>query len=172
MKGDFNSNKAKIKAKAESDEAKVRMKVNDGWVEGVAKPETTLLQFLRDNGFTEVKKSCEEGECGACTVILDGKAVPSCLVLAKQADGGEVLTVKNEGDELLDRLKEAFVKYEALQCGFCTPGMLMTARWFLEKNPNPTREKIKDVISGNLCRCTGYKKVIDAIEHASRSLKA
>ncbi|RLC71577.1 MAG: (2Fe-2S)-binding protein [Chloroflexi bacterium] len=145
----------------------IRVKVNDRWVVGLVESSTTLLQFLRDNGHTEVKRGCDEGECGVCTVLLDGKAVPSCLILAVQADGREVTTVKKEGDPLLTALKEAFVSYEALQCGFCTPGMLMTARWLLSENPRPSREEIRDALSGNLCRCTGYQKIVEAIEKVS-----
>jgi len=145
----------------------VRIMINDNWVTGLVKPDTTLLQFLRDNGFTEVKKGCGEGECGACTVLLSGKAVPSCLVLVSQADGKEVSTIRKQGDQLLEALKEAFVTYEAVQCGFCSPGMIMTARWLLSENPRPNREEIRDAVSGNLCRCTGYQKIVDAIEYVS-----
>lgn len=145
----------------------IKVKVNDKWVTGLVKPSTTLLQFLRDSGFTEVKKGCGEGECGACTVLLQGKAVTSCLVLALQADGREVVTVQKEDDQLLEGLKEAFVKCGAVQCGFCSPGMVMTARWLLAENPRPNREEIREALSGNLCRCTGYQKIVDAIESAS-----
>ena len=145
----------------------IKVKVNDEWVTGLVKSSTTLLRFLRDNVFTEVKKGCGEGECGACTVLLDGKAVTSCLVLALQADGREVTTVKKKDDQLLEALKDAFVRYEAVQCGFCSPGMLMTARWLLVENPKPNREEIRDALSGNLCRCTGYQKIVDAIEYVS-----
>jgi len=102
-------------------------------------------------------------------VLLNGKAVTSCLVLAVQADGSEVVTVKKKDDQLLETLKEAFVKHEALQCGFCTPGIIMTARWLLSENPKPNREEIRDALSGNLCRCTGYLKIIDAIEYVTRA---
>lgn len=149
----------------------IKIKVNDEWVTGPVKTDTTLLRFLRDNGFTEVKKGCGEGECGACTVLLDGKAVTSCLVLALRAEGREVSTIKKKGDQLLEALKEAFVKYEAAQCGFCSPGMIITARWLLSKNPRPNREEIRDALSGNLCRCTGYQKIVDAIEYVSMEAK-
>ncbi len=145
----------------------IKMEVNGKWVSGLVTPKATLLRFLRDNGFTEVKRGCDEGDCGACTVLLDGKAVTSCLVLALQANGKEVTTIKKEADQLLEALKEAFVKYEALQCGYCTPGMIMTARWLLSENPQPSREEIRDALSGNLCRCTGYLKIVDAIEYVS-----
>lgn len=154
----------------ETVEKKVRLKVNGTWFEGEAKPGESLLRFLRENNFTEVKNGCEAGECGACTVLLDGVAVNSCLVPVYQADGSEVMTVKNEGDQVLEKLKEKFVENEALQCGFCTPGFLMTARWFLEKEDSPTEAEIREAISGNLCRCTGYKKIIEAIKLASEEV--
>ena len=153
-----------------SETREIKIKINDKWVTGLVKSSTTLLRFLRDSGFTEVKKGCGEGECGACTVLLDGKAVTSCLVLALQADGREVVTCSPNGDQLLEALKEAFVSYGASQCGFCMPGMIMTARWLLAENPRPNREEIRDALSGNLCRCTGYQKIVDAIERVSRDL--
>ena len=149
----------------------ITVQVNDKLVSGLVKPQATLLQFLRDNGFTEVKRGCDEGDCGACTVLLDGTAVTSCLVFALQANGKIVTTIKKESDHLLEELKEAFVKYEALQCGYCTPGMIMTARWLLSENPRPSREEIRDALSGNLCRCTGYIKIVDAIEYVAGELR-
>jgi carbon-monoxide dehydrogenase small subunit len=146
----------------------VVINVNGKDICGKITPEKTLLDFLRSNHFTEVKRGCSHGDCGACTVIVDGEAVLSCLTLALEAEGKKILTVASLGTwELLHPLQEAFVKHEALQCGFCTPGMLMTAKAFLDKNPNPTRDEIRDAISGNLCRCTGYQKIVDAIENAS-----
>ena len=149
----------------------IKIKVNDEWITGLVKPSATLLRYLRDNGFTEVKKGCGEGDCGTCTVLLDGKAVTSCLVLALQADGKEVITIKKKGDQLLEALKEAFVSHEASQCGFCSPGMILTARWLLAENSKPNREEIREALSGNLCRCTGYQKILDAIEYVSREEK-
>jgi len=148
----------------------INVKVNGEWVTGLVKPGMTLLRFLRDNGFTEVKKGCGAGECGACTVLLDGDAITSCLVLALQADGREVVTIKKKDDPLLEALKEAFVSHGAAQCGFCTPSMIMTAKWLLCENPRPTRDDIRDALSGNLCRCTGYQKIVDAIEYVSKDL--
>lgn len=146
----------------------VVINVNGKDICGKITAETTLLDFLRNNSFTEVKRGCSHGDCGACTVIVDGDAVLSCLTLALEVQDKKVLTVTSLGTwDLLHPLQEAFVKHEALQCGFCTPGMLMTAKAFLDKNPNPTREEIRDAISGNLCRCTGYQKIVDAIEDAS-----
>ncbi len=148
----------------------IKVKVKGEWVTGLVKPGMTLLRFLRDNGFIEVKKGCGAGECGACTVLLDGDAITSCLVLALQADGREVVTIKKKDDPLLEALKEAFVSHGASQCGFCTPGVIMTAKWLLHENPRPTRDDIRDALSGNLCRCTGYQKIVDAIEYVSRDL--
>ncbi len=142
----------------------------------VVPPETTLLQMLRDHlHLTGTKCGCEIGQCGACTVILDGLAVASCLVLAGQVAGRCVETV--EGLERhagrspgprLHPLQEAFLDHDAVACGFCTPGMLMSAKALLDRNPHPTRVEIRRAISGNLCRCTGYQPIVDAIEHVAR----
>ncbi|KRT34522.1 (2Fe-2S)-binding protein [Acetomicrobium hydrogeniformans] len=131
-------------------------------------PKERLLDTLRERlHLTGTKEGCGVGECGACTVILDGEAVHSCMVLTAQADGNEVLTVEGlEVNGHLHPLQEAFIKHHAVQCGFCTPGMLMSAKALLDKNPNPTREEIKTAIEGNLCRCTGYEQIIEAIESA------
>jgi carbon-monoxide dehydrogenase small subunit len=143
--------------------------VNDREVRGRIKAETTLLDFLRDTNHVEVKRGCDKGDCGACTVIMDGKAILSCITLALQADGRKVYTVKSLGSwDRLHPLQQAFVDYEALQCGFCTPGMLMSAKALLDHNPKPTREEIREAISGNLCRCTGYTKIVDAIEAVAK----
>lgn len=133
----------------------------------------TLLKMLREDLFlTGTKEGCGEGECGACTIIVDGKAVNSCLMLATEIDGKEVLTVEglNEKGDISD-LQKMFIEHHALQCGFCTPGMLMSAKALLDKNPNPTREEIKEAIAGNLCRCTGYEQIVNAIEAASKLTK-
>jgi carbon-monoxide dehydrogenase small subunit len=131
--------------------------------------ETTLLDFLRDQGFIEVKRGCDKGDCGACTVIMDGKAILSCITLALQADGSKIFTVKSLGTwEGMYPLQQAFVDYEALQCGFCTPGMLLAAKALLDHNPHPSRDEIREAISGNLCRCTGYQKIVDAIEAVAK----
>src|SRR6516165_2047487 len=125
----------------------------------------TLLQLLRDGlGAVEVKEGCGEGVCGACAVLLDGEPVSSCLVLAPRAAGRQITTVRGEGgaDEFRF-LREAFVVHGAVQCGFCTPGMILAAHAFLRERPAPTRDEIRVAISGNLCRCTGYAKIIDAI---------
>lgn len=124
-----------------------------------------LIDLLRDDlNLTGTKEGCSIGECGACTVIINGKAVNSCLVLAQQVDECEVITVEGlaEGDKL-NALQQNFLKYGAIQCGFCTPGMLMSAYALFMENPSPTLEEIKTAIEGNLCRCTGYKPIIQAI---------
>lgn len=147
----------------------IEMTVNGSKIKDTIEASTTLLDFLRAHGFTEVKKGCDKGDCGACTVLINGVATTSCLTLALQANGKEILTVKSLSKwGKLSELQEAFVKFEAIQCGFCTPGMLMSAKWLLDKNSNPSRDDIKNAISGNLCRCTGYKKIIDAIEYVAQ----
>lgn len=133
----------------------------------------TLLRLLREGlGMTGTKCSCEEGECGACTVILDGETVTSCLVLAVDADGKNVETVEGlaKGDEL-HPLQQAFIAKGAIQCGFCTPGMLLSAKVLLDKNPNPSVEEIRSAMYGNLCRCTGYEKIIEAIQSVAKGEK-
>jgi carbon-monoxide dehydrogenase small subunit len=147
----------------------IRLTVNDRAVSASIAAETTLLDFLREQGFIEVKRGCDKGDCGACTVILEGKAILSCLTLALQADGCKVYTVKSLGTaENMHPLQKAFVDHEALQCGFCTPGMLLAAKALLDSNPHPTRGEIREAISGNLCRCTGYQKIVDAVEAVSK----
>lgn len=147
----------------------VMVTVNGKEILGKVYAETTLLDFLRDTNHREVKHGCDHGDCGACTVILNGEAVLSCITSVFKAEGGEVSTLKSLGTwDKLHPLQAAFLKNEALQCGFCTPGILMTAKALLDKNPEPTREEIRDALSGNLCRCTGYQKIVDAIEEASK----
>jgi len=154
---------------AGSESYEVALTVNGRPVAGRGEAETTLLDFLRERGFIEVKRGCDKGDCGACTVLLDGKAILSCITLALQAEGAEVLTVKGLGSSgELHPLQKAFVALEALQCGFCTPGMLLAAKALLDSNPHPSREEIREAISGNLCRCTGYQKSVDAIEAVSK----
>jgi carbon-monoxide dehydrogenase small subunit len=137
-------------------------------------PETTLLQLLREHfDLTGAKLGCDVGDCGACTVIVDGQAVNSCLMLAGQADGREVFTV--EGLASRDRLhpvQKAFEDSGALQCGFCGPGVLLSAKALLDENLEPSMQEIRDALSGNLCRCTGYTKMIEAVQEAARVLKS
>jgi carbon-monoxide dehydrogenase small subunit len=147
----------------------IRLRVNGLDHDLMVKPHQTLLDVLRDElGLMGTKKGCDKGECGACTVILDGESVLSCLVLAVQAQGKEIVTIEGLAREgILDPIQECFVKYGAIQCGYCTPGMIMTARAFLNKTPHPSEEEIKTALSGNLCRCTGYVKIIEAVKNAS-----
>jgi len=135
---------------------------------------TRLLDLIREDlHLTGTKEGCGKGECGACTVIMNGELVASCLVLALQADGAIITTIEGIGDDkYLDPLQEAFIETGAVQCGFCTPGMILAAKKLLEENPHPTEEEIKRGISGNLCRCTGYQKIIDAIKLAANRLSS
>ncbi len=134
------------------------------------KPDALLLDVLRDQlELTGTKQACGEGECGACTVLLDGEPVTSCLVPALKAQGRTVMTVEgltSAGE--LHPLQRAFIDHGAVQCGYCTPGMLMSAKALLDRNPHPSEDEIKHAVSGNLCRCTGYVKIIEAIKAASR----
>lgn len=135
-----------------------------------ADPSMRLIDLIRDViGLTGTKEGCSEGECGACTVIMDGETVTSCLLLAGQAEGHKIITIEGVAvNGELTALQQAFVDLGAVQCGFCTPGLILSAKALLDKNPHPTRDEIKTAISGNLCRCTGYKKVIEAIEYAAK----
>ena len=124
---------------------------------------TTLAEFLRDDiGLTGTKIGCNEGECGACTVIFNGDPVASCGVLAAEVDGGEVMTIEGLSGEELHPLQQAFLDVGAVQCGFCTPGMIMNAKAILDRNPHPTAEYVRKNMEGNICRCTGYNRIIDA----------
>jgi len=135
-------------------------------------PSTRLLDLIRDDlHLTGTKEGCGKGECGACTVIMNGELVASCLVLAPQADGAVITTIEGiGGGNDLDPIQEAFIETGAVQCGFCTPGMILAAKKLLEENPHPDEEEIKRGISGNLCRCTGYQKIFDAIKLAANKL--
>jgi carbon-monoxide dehydrogenase small subunit len=132
----------------------------------------TLLYVLRDKlGFTEVKNGCERGECGSCTVLLDGKAVVSCLMLAAKADGRRITTAKGlarNGE--LHILQKKFIEHEAIQCGYCTPGMLLSAKALLDAHPNPTEEEVRRALAGNICRCTGYQQIVEAVLAASKEI--
>jgi aerobic-type carbon monoxide dehydrogenase small subunit (CoxS/CutS family) len=137
-----------------------------------ASPHHTLLEVLRDQiGLTGTKECCAEGECGACTIILDGEAVDSCLMLAVEADGKAVLTIEGlaTGDRL-DPIQQAFLDHGAVQCGFCIPGMIMSAKYLLMSNPKPTEAEIKEGLAGNLCRCAGYSRIIAAVKAAAETM--
>lgn len=155
---------------AEMNKTILRMKINGKAVEVAVKPTWTLLRVLREElRLTGTKKGCEQGDCGACTVIMDGKAVNACLVLALQAQSREIETIEGLGTpDDLHPLQESFIENAAVQCGYCTSGMLMSGAALLDKNPKPNIDEIKRAISGNLCRCTGYIKIIDAIGKASK----
>ena len=144
------------------------MRVNGREVSAECEPAVTLVDFIRDElGLKGTKKGCEIGRCGGCTVIMNGLAVNSCAVLAPQAEGAEITTIEGLSEEgKLHPIQLAFIEKGAVQCGFCTPGMILTAKAFLDRNPSPSREEIRKAISGNLCRCTGYKMIVDAIEYA------
>ena len=146
-------------------------KINSKDKELVLNPGDTLLQTLRDNGFTEVKCGCSEGECGACLVLLDDMPVNSCQVFAMSAKNKDIKTVKGIGTLYHPHIiQKAFVEAGADQCGFCTPGMVIASYALLKKNPKPTKQEINEALDGNLCRCTGYVKIIDAVEKAASEL--
>ncbi len=148
----------------------LQLMVNGEWKKAEVTSEETLLHLLREKlGHTEVKEGCGKGDCGACAVLLNGKAVNACLTLALQAHKQKIVTLKGIGTLGKPHpLQESFVRHGAIQCGFCTAGMIVSAKALLDHNPSPARDEIRKAISGNLCRCTGYKKIINAIEEASR----
>ena len=147
----------------------IQFNLNGRDVSVQADPNKRLVDFLReDMGMLSVKEGCGEGECGACTVIYNGEAVTSCLMLAGQVEGGSVITLEGVGRENgeLDEIQQAFVEAGAVQCGYCTPGMILSAKALLDRNPKAGHEEIRRAMSGNLCRCTGYSKIIQAVEMA------
>jgi aerobic-type carbon monoxide dehydrogenase small subunit (CoxS/CutS family) len=145
---------------------RIELKVNGKIREVFVDPWKTLLEVLREElGLTGAKMGCDDGNCGACTVILDGQAVKSCLILIPQARGKEILTIEGLGSEgNLHPLQQAFIDHFAVQCGFCTPGMILTAKALLDEKPGATEEEIREGLHGNICRCTGYVKIVEAIE--------
>jgi aerobic-type carbon monoxide dehydrogenase small subunit (CoxS/CutS family) len=152
----------------------VQLKVNGELKSAECPPETTLLKFLREQlNLTGAKLGCDVGDCGTCTVIVDGESVNSCLMLAARAAGHEVTTIEGLAtSQELHPIQEAFEELGALQCGFCGPGMIMSAKNLLDKNPEPSVPEIRDALSGNLCRCTGYTKIIEAIVDAGHAMNA
>ncbi len=148
----------------------VQLRVNGDTYEVRVEPWRTLVEAIREDiGLTGTKESCSTGECGACTVLLDGKPVNSCLVLAVEAEGKDIMTIEGLAERgELHPLQEAFIRHGAIQCGFCTPGMLLSAKALLDRNPHPTESEVKEAISGNLCRCTGYVKIVEAILAAAQ----
>lgn len=148
----------------------IELRVNDFVYRLSVEPGRTLLQVLREDlGLTGTKEGCASGECGACTVLLDGEPVRSCLTLAVDTQGRDITTIEGVAENgKPHRIQQAFIDFGAIQCGFCTPGMILVAKALLEKTPEPSEEEIRKAISGNLCRCTGYVKIVKAIEAASR----
>ncbi|HJC22038.1 MAG TPA: (2Fe-2S)-binding protein [Candidatus Butyricicoccus avicola] len=146
----------------------VSFEVNNRPVELLVAPNRTLLDVLREDlGLTGVKHGCDDSNCGVCTVIMDGKAVKSCSILIGQAQGTKVTTIEGlETENGLHPLQKAFIEHFAIQCGFCTPGMILSAKALLDENPNATEDEIREALHGNICRCTGYKKIVEAIEAA------
>lgn len=151
----------------------IQLRVNGESHTVVVEPQRTLLDVLRDNlGLTGTKRGCDEGHCGACTVLMDGKAVNSCLTLAVRAQGKEIVTIEGlSTGGRMHPLQESFVIHGAIQCGFCAPGMILTAKALLDANPDPTEQDIKAAISGNICRCTGYVKIVEAVKAAAHTLR-
>jgi aerobic carbon-monoxide dehydrogenase small subunit len=151
----------------------IRVTINERLYEEDVEPRLLLSHFLRENiGLTGTHVGCVVGECGACSVLLDGKVVKSCLHFAIQADGREVTTVEGlakNGE--LSPIQEAFVKHYAFQCGYCTPGMVITSHALLQRNPNPSEEEIRKALAGNLCMCTGYVQIVDAVKDAAKGMK-
>jgi carbon-monoxide dehydrogenase small subunit len=152
----------------------VKFQVNGEQTAIDVEPTKTLLDVLREVLFlTGTKRGCDSGECGACTVLLNGQAVHSCLILAAELEGQDVLTIEglSKNPKELHPLQKAFIEKGAVQCGFCTPGLMMSAKALLDRNPNPTEEEVRHSISGNLCRCTGYSKIVDAILTAGEEIR-
>ena len=152
---------------------RIQITVNQEEYDLLVHSDRTLLDLLRyDLGLTGTKEGCDEGDCGACTVIVNGKAVTSCLVFAVEIDGAEITTIEglHQGDEL-HPLQQAFIDSGAVQCGFCTPGMILTTKALLDEIPDPSEDDIKHYLEGNLCRCTGYTKILDAVNIAIQQLK-
>jgi len=156
----------------QSTKVHIQLRVNGRVHDLLVEPNAVLLHTLRDLGYTDVKNGCEIGECGACAVLMNGTSVNSCMILTIQADGAEIVT--NAGLGTLDKphvIQEAFADAGAIQCGFCTPGMVISTKALLDRNPNPSEEEIREGLSGNLCRCTGYGQIIEAVRLAAKRLR-
>lgn len=151
----------------------INLNINGDPYELYVETHLSLLDVLRDVvGLTGTNRGCNQGDCGACTVLFNGKAVNSCLLLAADADGGEIVTIEGlDREGKLNPIQQTFIDEGAVQCGYCSPGMIMQAISFLEENPEPTEIQVKEAIEGNLCRCTGYKKIVNAIMKASEILR-
>jgi aerobic carbon-monoxide dehydrogenase small subunit len=151
----------------------INLMVNGEKCQVIVEPAESLLDVLRVKlNKTGTKKGCNEGDCGACTVIMNGRPVNACLVLAFEADNADILTIEGLADNAqLHPLQESFIKYGGLQCGFCTPGMIMVAKALLDRNSNPTEEEIRKTVAGNICRCTGYVKIVQSISEAAKLLR-
>jgi len=151
----------------------IRVTINGRLYEEEVEPRILLAHFLRETiGLTGTHVGCVVGECGACSILMDGKVVKSCLHFAVQANGREITTIEGLAkDGELDLVQEAFVKNYAFQCGYCTPGMVMTSHALLQKNPNPTEDEIRKALAGNLCMCTGYVQIVDAVKEAAKGMK-
>jgi len=150
----------------------VRTTVNGNGVEFLCDTQQSLLEVLRDElDLTGTKEGCSTGDCGACTVTIDGRIVCSCLVLGVEAEGKSIQTIEGMAGDKLHPLQRKFIEHAALQCGYCTPGILMAARALLERNPDPTEEEVRFWLAGNLCRCTGYHKVVDAVLDAAGEIR-
>jgi carbon-monoxide dehydrogenase small subunit len=151
----------------------IQVEINGIPRKSFVEPTLMLVDFLRDHlGLTGTKKSCDSGNCGACTVLLDGKAVNSCLILAAETDGHSITTIEGlQKDGKLHPLQEAFIEFGAIQCGFCSPGMILTAKALLDQTPYPAEDQIRAALAGNLCRCTGYLKIIEAIKSVAERMR-
>ena len=150
----------------------IELTINGHHYELAVKDNITLLDLLREElGYTGTKRGCDIGDCGACTVLMNGVPTFSCLVLARQAAGSSIETIEGVGRGELDELQKSFIEHGAIQCGFCTPGMLMTAKALLRKNSHPTPDIIRRELSGNLCRCTGYQKIVEAVVDAATKVE-
>ncbi|MGZ8300700.1 MAG: (2Fe-2S)-binding protein [Rhodoplanes sp.] len=150
----------------------ITLRVNGRTIETAAPAHRTLLEALRDAGFVDVKRGCEKGDCGACAVLLDGVAVDACLTLAWTAEGREIATAAGLSRDGLHPLQESFIEKGAIQCGYCTPGLLIAAHSLLSVNPDPSEDEIRRELGGNLCRCTGYAKVFEAVQDAAATMRA